>query len=145
MTTPDRFTVDALVIREQQIGESDKLVTLLSRHNGVIRAYASGARSIKSKKGGATSLLAYSSFTLVKKGDTYRITEAVADTVFFKAGDDIEALSLAQYFCELCKTDVASVEKGIFGAEMELTIVNDGPVTIVMDSNVLLKKTPTNV
>ncbi len=102
MTTPDRFTVDALVVKEQQIGESDKLVTLLSRHNGVIRAYASGARSIKSKKGGATSLLAYSSFTLVRKGDTYRIIEAVADTVFFKAGDDIEALSLAQYFCELC-------------------------------------------
>ena len=100
--TPDRFTVEALVIREQQIGESDKLVTLLSRNNGVIKAYASGARSIKSKKGPATSLLAYSSFTLNQKGDTYRITEAAPIEIFFKAVDDIEALSLAQYFCELC-------------------------------------------
>lgn len=100
--TPDRFTVDALVIREQQIGESDRLVTLLSRHNGVIKAYASGARSIKSKKGAATSLLAYSSVTLTRKGDTYRISEASPLEIFFKAGDDIEALSLAQYFCELC-------------------------------------------
>lgn len=100
--TPDQFTVDALVIREQQIGESDRLVTLLSRHNGVIKAYASGARSIKSKKGPATSLLSYSSVTLKQKGDTYRITEASPIEIFFKAGDDIEALSLAQYFCELC-------------------------------------------
>ncbi len=100
--TPDRFTVDALVIREQQIGESDRLVTLLSRHNGVIKAYAPGARSIKSKKGAATSLLAYSSVTLTRKGDTYRISEASPLEIFFKAGDDIEALSLAQYFCELC-------------------------------------------
>ena len=64
---------------------------------------------------------------------------------FFGAAPPDEANRLYEYFCELCKTDVASVEKGIFGAEMELTIVNDGPVTIVMDSNVLLKKTPTNV
>ncbi len=102
MTTPDRFTVDALVIREQQIGESDKLITMLSRNNGVIKAYASGARSIKSKKGAATSLLSYSTVTLQQKGDTYRITEAAPLKVFFSAGDDIEALSLAQYFCELC-------------------------------------------
>ena len=64
---------------------------------------------------------------------------------FFGAAPPDEANRLYEYFCELCKTDVASVEKGIFGAEMELTIVNDGPVTIVMDSNVLLKKTPINV
>ena len=32
------------------------------------------------------------------------------------------------------------VEAGRFGAEMEVTIVNDGPVTFVLDSNVLLKK-----
>ncbi len=110
MTTPDRFTVDALVIREQQIGESDKLVTLLSRRGGVMKAYASGARSIKSKKGAATSLLAYSSVTLSKKGDTYRITEATPISIFFKAGDDIEALSLAQYFCELCSEHAPNSE-----------------------------------
>ena len=98
----DRFTVDALIIREQQIGESDKLITLLSRNNGVLKAYASGAKSIKSKKGAATSLLAYSSVTLSQKGDTYRVTEATPIQMFFNAGDDIEALSLAQYFCELC-------------------------------------------
>ncbi len=95
------FTIDGLIIREQQIGDSDKLVTVLSRNNGVISAYASGAKSIKSKRNAATSFLSYSSLTLKKKGDSYRITEACSIEVFFDTGNDIEAFSLAQYFCEL--------------------------------------------
>ena len=47
---------------------------------------------------------------------------------------------LYEYFCESFKGEVKHVGKGIFGADMELEIINDGPVTIVMDSNVLLKK-----
>ncbi len=95
------FTTNGLIIREQSIGDSNKLVTVLSRDLGVITAHAPGAKNIKSKKGAATSLLSYSSLTLKKKGDSYSITEASALEVFFKTGDDIEALSLAQYFCEL--------------------------------------------
>ena len=59
---------------------------------------------------------------------------------FFGAAPPDEANRLYEYFCSLCNKEIPSVEKGIFGADMELTIVNDGPVTIVMDSNVLLKK-----
>ncbi len=100
--TAQQLTVEALVIREQQIGERDKLLTLLTREFGVITAFAVGANSIKSKKGAATSLLAFSSFVLKCKGDTYSINEASSINVFFEAGSDIEELSLAQYFCELC-------------------------------------------
>jgi DNA repair protein RecO (recombination protein O) len=96
-----QFTIDGLIIREQNVGENDKLVTILSRNNGVISAYAAGAKSIKSKKGAATTLLSYSSLTLKKKGESYRISEATPLRVFFKTGSDIEGLSLAQYFCEL--------------------------------------------
>ncbi len=97
-----RFTTEALVIRESNIGENDRLVTLLTRDMGVIRAFAAGAKSIKSKKGAATGLLSYSSFTILKKNDTYRIYEATPIRVFFAAGNDIVSLSLSQYFCELC-------------------------------------------
>lgn len=96
-----QFTVDGLIIKEQNIGDNDKLVTILSRNEGIISAYASGAKSIKSRKGAATSLLSYSSLTIKKKGESYRITEASPIEVFFKSGNDIEALALAQYFCEL--------------------------------------------
>ncbi|MGN0451682.1 MAG: DNA repair protein RecO [Acutalibacteraceae bacterium] len=103
-----RFTTEALVIKEMNVGESDRLVTLFTSDYGIIRAFAAGAKSIKSKKGAATSLLTYSSFTILKKKDTYKIYEASPIRLFFGAGSEIEVLSLAQYFCELCYVLVAS-------------------------------------
>ena len=95
------ITTDALVIRETNVGERDRLITVISREYGVISAYASGAKSIKSKKGAATSLLSYSSFILKHKGDTYRVEEASPIKIFYNAGSNVLTLSLAQYFCEL--------------------------------------------
>ncbi len=60
---------------------------------------------------------------------------------YINAAPPSEAENLYEYFTELCRKDIRCVENGVFGAEMELEIVNDGPVTIVMDSNVLLNKT----
>lgn len=96
-----RFTVEGLVIKEMNVGESDRLVTLFTRENGIIKAFASGAKNIKSKKGAATSLLTYSSFTILNKKGTLRIYEATPQASFFTMGSDIEILSLSQYFCEL--------------------------------------------
>lgn len=101
MIEQTQLTIDGLIIKEQEIGDNDKLLTILSRNDGVVRVYASGAKSIKSKKGAATTLLSYSSLTIKKKGESYRIVEASPIKVFFKTGSDLEALSLAQYFCEL--------------------------------------------
>ena len=84
------------------VGENDRLVTLFTRDYGRIRAFAAGAQSINSKKGTATSLLTYSSFTILKKKDTYKIYEATPIRLFFGAGSEIDVLALAQYFCELC-------------------------------------------
>ncbi len=96
-----RFTTEALVIKEMNVGESDRLVTLFSKEHGIIKAFASGAKGIKSKKGSATSLLTYGSFTIKNKNGSLRIYEATPITMFFGAGDDIVVLTLAQYFCEL--------------------------------------------
>ena len=84
-----------------KIGESDRLVTLFSREYGIIKAFASGAVNIKSKKASATSLLTYASFAIKNKNGSLRIYEATPISVFFGAGSDIEVLSLSQYFCEL--------------------------------------------
>ena len=40
---------DGLVIREQAIGEQDRVITVLTRTNGIIRAFANGVRSPKNK------------------------------------------------------------------------------------------------
>ena len=80
-------------------------------------------------------LLVVSNFTLLasyKKGKR---------PDYINAARPDEAERLYKYFTELCTKEVQRVENGVFGADMELEIINDGPVTIVMDSNVLLRKT----
>ena len=59
---------------------------------------------------------------------------------FLESAKPNEANRLYEYFkAELAK-EVRQVECGIFGAHMEVSLVNDGPVTIVMDSDLLKKK-----
>ncbi len=96
-----RFTTEGLVLKEMEVGESDRLVTLFTREYGIIRAFASGAKKINNKKGSATSALTYASFSIIKRKDTYKIYEAQTIRTFFGIGSDIETLTLSQYFCEL--------------------------------------------
>ena len=95
------FTTQGLVIKELNVGENDRLITIFTKEYGILKAYASGVKSIKSKRSAACSLLTYSSFTINRKGENYRITEADAISSFFTMGMDVEILSLCQYFCEL--------------------------------------------
>ena len=51
-----------------------------------------------------------------------------------------QAKRLYEYFIDLAKEKVRLVQSGEFGADMKLSIVNDGPVTICVDSDVLKNK-----
>ncbi len=59
---------------------------------------------------------------------------------FLASAKPDEANRLYEYFKELAQKELRRVECGIFGAHMEVSLVNDGPVTIVMDSEVLKSK-----
>jgi D-tyrosyl-tRNA(Tyr) deacylase len=59
---------------------------------------------------------------------------------YMGAAAPAEANRLYEYFVELCRKQVKHVGCGVFGAHMEIQLTNDGPVTIVMDSNVLRNK-----
>ena len=75
---------DGVVIREQTAGERDRLVTLLTRKLGVIRAFVNGVRSPKSRNSASTGLLCYSDFVVEKrKNGVYIVTDAVPKEVFF--------------------------------------------------------------
>lgn len=90
-----------LVIREQTIGESDRLVTLLTADFGIIKAFVRRAKQMKSKMNSATALFAYSNFTLYKTKDAFTVDDASPIEVFFELRRDIDRLSLAQYFAQL--------------------------------------------
>lgn len=73
-------------------------------------------------------LLLISQFTLYancKKGNRPSFTES---------GNPEMAEALYQYIIEQCRKTVPIVETGSFGADMKVSLVNDGPFTIVLDS-----------
>lgn len=99
-----KFRTEGLIIREQNIGEQDKLVYALTKSNGVIKAFVRGAKNIKNQKCASTSLLSYSRLTIYKGRDSYIIGEARTIRIFSKLRSDVRKMCLAQYFCELALT-----------------------------------------
>lgn len=53
---------------------------------------------------------------------------------FIDAGAPDEANALYEYIIEKCKERVNVVERGEFGADMKVSLLNDGPFTILLDS-----------
>ena len=77
------------------------------------------------------SLLLVSQFTLYancKKGNR---------PSFIEAGKPEKAEALYEYIIRECKKSVPEVQTGRFGAEMEVSLINDGPFTILLDSEKL--------
>lgn len=73
-------------------------------------------------------ILCISQFTLIadyKKGNR---------PSFIKAAKPDKAIPLFDYFKEKISKSGLKTESGIFGADMKVSLINDGPVTIVMDS-----------
>lgn len=56
---------------------------------------------------------------------------------FFGGASPDVAKKLFDTFVSLMKERVLRTEQGVFGADMKVELVNDGPVTVTMDSNVL--------
>ncbi len=58
---------------------------------------------------------------------------------YFAGAVPDEANRLYEYFIKLLRERISHVESGVFGADMQIACVCDGPVTICMDSAVLTK------
>ena len=77
------------------------------------------------------SLLLISQFTLYancKKGNR---------PSFIEAGEPKMAEEMYEYIIAKCKESVETVEKGSLGADMKVSLTNDGPFTIILDSDKL--------
>ena len=52
---------------------------------------------------------------------------------FIEAARPEQAIPLYEYFCQKCEEYGIEVQKGIFGAHMNVELLNDGPVTIIIE------------
>ncbi|HQV34567.1 MAG TPA: D-aminoacyl-tRNA deacylase [Calditrichia bacterium] len=73
-------------------------------------------------------VLAISQFTL------YANTRKGRRPSFIEAAPPAMAEELYRYFMEALQKKAVSVKKGVFGANMSVSLVNEGPVTIILDS-----------
>lgn len=53
---------------------------------------------------------------------------------FIKAGKPDMANEIYEYIIQKCREEIPVVAKGIFGADMKISLLNDGPFTIILDS-----------
>ncbi len=95
------FTTDAIVLKITKTGESDRLLTLLTRDKGVLKAFAKAADRPKNKLHTSTNLFCYGRFTFYEGVKSTKVEECDLNETFFGLQQDIAKLALAQYFNEL--------------------------------------------
>ena len=116
-------------------GDTAEDAEILARKTANLRIFCDeNGKMNKSVLDVGGGILAISQFTLcadVKKGNRPSFTGAL---------EPQKAEALYDYFCERLKAEgVSRVEKGVFGADMKVSLVNDGPVTIIFDTEIWRK------
>jgi D-tyrosyl-tRNA(Tyr) deacylase len=110
-------------------GDTDKEADCLALKMAELRVFADekGSMNLSLLDIGGSALLV-PNFTLYancKKGRRPSFTDALPPK---------EASPLFDYFTGVVKEKIQDVKTGVFGADMRVDIINDGPVTIILDS-----------
>lgn len=97
-----QIKTDGVVLSRHRI-EDDRILTLLTRDQGVMTAFANGANRVKTRLSASTELLCYSQFVLFSGRGRHVVDTADSLRIFFRLREDLNKLSLASYLAELAK------------------------------------------
>ena len=98
----DESRVTGLVVREVDVGDYDKLITLVTAQSGKVSVTAKGARSLKSKHLPTTELFAYGTYILKKYKQYWYLADSELTESFFGLRNDVSKLALAAYIADIC-------------------------------------------
>jgi DNA repair protein RecO (recombination protein O) len=100
---PRRIHTDAIVLLRNELGESDRIITLLTGDQGILRAVAPGARRSRRRFGGCLELFARIEASLTDKGAgrLSRLEEAVLRDSHEAIKSDLLGIAHASYLSEL--------------------------------------------
>ena len=109
MAATPYIVTKGVVLRETETKEADKILTVLTADQWKISVIARGARRKGCKYAACTQSLAYSEWTLYRKGDWYYANEGQTLELWNGLRTDLEAMSLAFYLAEL--TEAVTTEE----------------------------------
>jgi len=95
------YQVEAIVLKARNLGEADKVLTLLTKNHGKLDAVAKGVRKIKSKNRGAVQPFSHSRIMLYEGKSMDTVTQCELIAGFPKIRDNLERLAYAGYLTEL--------------------------------------------
>ncbi len=93
--------VHGLVVNSVDIGERDRLLTVLTGEMGLVTVFGASCRQLKSRYMAATQMMSYGKFLLRESGDRLSLKEAEVMDTFYGLRTDIGKASLAAYLCEV--------------------------------------------
>ncbi len=95
------YRATGINLKGMPLGEQDRLLTILTKERGVIRAVASGVRKYGSKLGGRAELFVVNDLLISQGRNLDRIAQAETRESFLGLGQNLAKLTCAQYLAEL--------------------------------------------
>lgn len=95
------YKATGINLKSMPLGESDRLVTILTREFGLIRAVAPGSRKHHSKLGGRSGLFVVNDLLIAKGRSLDKITQAETLESYPRLSQDLRKLAASQYLAEI--------------------------------------------
>ena len=103
---PDYIKTFGVVIKQNDVGDADRSLTILTEECGKIHVWVNGARRTRSKHLASSQLFCASNFVLYKGRNLYRVNTSEIVEPFFNLRTDLDKLNFGFYLTELTNDGV---------------------------------------